>query len=176
MDGAVAKAWPSQRSVLGSYLDPLADKAVIVATGAALAAAGTGDASVDAAFAAFAARDVAMVAGGFYLRASSLGWRWRDATEFFRLVPGGSSPAAAAVEPFTVAKANTALQLLAYATAIGVRALDGGVLSEPLCAVTATAAATTTLSTALYVRKGAAVAAAAAAAAPVKPWTTGKTL
>jgi len=163
LDGAVAKAYPSQKSTLGSYLDPLADKALVIATGAALAASGTGFAAVDAAFASFAARDVAMVAGGFYVRASTLNWKWSGATEFFRLSEpprvalGKFSPAADAVEPLAVAKANTALQLVAYAAALATRAdpdvvgtLATCMADDSLGVLVATASMTTLASTAGY--------------------------
>ena len=58
MDGMVAEFWPSQRSALGSALDPLADKVLIGCAAVSLAAV---DALPVALAALFVAKDVALL-------------------------------------------------------------------------------------------------------------------
>ena len=68
LDGHLARRY-RHTSVLGTYLDPLADKALVACTGAALA--GTGLLPAYAA-AAFIARDAFLLSGAAYLRARQL--------------------------------------------------------------------------------------------------------
>ena len=147
-----ADGWLARRlglqTVLGSYLDPLADKALTVCVLLALAAKGT----LPAWLAAVAVgRDVALVGGAFLSRAAALGWRWRGAREFFRMVPGAdtAAPAAPPVEPLLVSKVNTALTFALVAAAL---AHDGwGVPDvEILAAGAAAVGATTAMSGAAY--------------------------
>jgi cardiolipin synthase len=148
-----ADGWLARRlglqTVLGSYLDPLADKALTVCVLLALAAKGT----LPAWLAAVAVgRDCALVGGALLSRAAALGWRWRGAREFFRMVPGdgeAAAPAAPPVEPLLVSKANTALTFALVAAAL---AHDGwGVPdAEALAAGAAAVGATTAMSGAAY--------------------------
>ena len=92
--------------MLGSYLDPLADKAVLVSVVGALGWTGALSAPV---VAVLISRDVLLVCGAFLHRAKALGWRW-DAREFFNTVPGGRVAAAPHVKPILVSKVNTVLQ------------------------------------------------------------------
>jgi cardiolipin synthase (CMP-forming) len=68
LDGYVAKRF-CQESVLGSYLDPLADKAVIVCTVGAL---GWVEALSPAMVAILVGRDVLLVSGAFARRCDAI--------------------------------------------------------------------------------------------------------
>ena len=106
-DGAVARRWPSQASLLGSFLDPLADKALIACTALPLMAAG----ALHPAFVALAVgRDVALLGGSMLLRARAV----RPPGEaFFSLAKVPYAPA-----PTAMSKVNTALQLAAVTAAL----------------------------------------------------------
>jgi cardiolipin synthase len=97
-DGWVARTF-DQESKLGSYLDPLADKAMLVCAAAPLALAGGLPLPL---VALWAARDGAVVAGGLYLRAVTR----PPGVPFFHMTHA-SVPT---VEPTGASKANTALQ------------------------------------------------------------------
>ena len=97
-DGWVARAF-DQESKLGSYLDPLADKAMLVCAAAPLALAGGLPLPL---VAVWAARDGAVVAGGLYLRAVTR----PPGVSFFHMTHA-SVPT---VQPTGASKANTALQ------------------------------------------------------------------
>ena len=97
-DGWVARAF-DQESKLGSYLDPLADKAMLVCAAAPLALAGGLPLPL---VAVWAARDGAVVAGGLYLRAVTR----PPGVPFFHMTHA-SVPT---VQPTGASKANTALQ------------------------------------------------------------------
>ncbi|PRW57647.1 cardiolipin mitochondrial [Chlorella sorokiniana] len=88
-DGWAARRF-NQPSVIGSYLDPLADKVLICSVVGAL---GWSGAMPPAVVGVIVGRDVILVAGAFVARAKSLGWRWPGLSEFFRV---GPPPAAAA--------------------------------------------------------------------------------
>jgi hypothetical protein len=97
-------------------------------------------------------RDGALVGGALLSRAAALGWRWRGAREFFRMVPGAgdsNAPAAPPVEPLLVSKVNTALTFALVAAAL---AHDGwGVPdAEALAAGAAAVGATTAMSGGAY--------------------------
>jgi len=134
-DGAAARAL-GQGSVLGTYLDPVADKAVVCAVAGSLAAAGALPAPLAA---LIIGRDAALVAGALAGRAAACGWAWPGGPEFFRLVPrvvedeskaDGTTitspslrsiviPPAPAVRPLPLSKLNTALQFGVAGAAIG---------------------------------------------------------
>lgn len=139
-DGYVAKRY-GQHSVLGSYLDPLADKAVIGCVVAALGMQGT---LSPATVVVLISRDVLLIAGGFYLRASSLGWRVRSTREFFRVVPAPGATAAAVMRPSLLSKANTVLQFALVGSCVSFR-----LFGWPEAAVTDALVATTLLTTVL---------------------------
>lgn len=80
-DGYVAKKY-NQRSVLGSYLDPLADKTLMCSVIAALGYTGALSAPM---MALVIGRDALLILGAFAARAKSLGWHWPGAGEFFRI-------------------------------------------------------------------------------------------
>jgi len=104
--------------VLGSYIDPLADKVLIGCLAAALAAQGLVPAWL---LALVLGRDAALVGGAFAARARAVGWRWRGFTDFFRMMPGegaGGSAAAPRVQPLLVSKLNTGATFALAAAAL----------------------------------------------------------
>eukprot|EP00271_Cylindrocystis_brebissonii_P014566 TRINITY_DN35937_c0_g1_i1.p1 TRINITY_DN35937_c0_g1~~TRINITY_DN35937_c0_g1_i1.p1 ORF type:complete len:370 (-),score=26.66 TRINITY_DN35937_c0_g1_i1:347-1456(-) len=145
LDGYIARRL-NLRSVLGSYLDPFADKVLIGCLAGGLYVNGVLPGWL---VLLMLGRDVGLLLGAFVLRARSLQWQWRGAREFFRVTPGmaGSTQVAEMMQPLFVSKVNTSLQL----------ALMGAALAHPSphpflmpCLMYAVAG-TTTLSGWLYV-------------------------
>ncbi|KAL4516492.1 hypothetical protein Ndes2526B_g05089 [Nannochloris sp. 'desiccata'] len=112
-------------NVLGSYLDPLADKVLVGCVVGALGYTGTLPLPL---VGVVLGRDVVLLGGAFAIRAQQLGWKWPGVKEFFRITPtesssdmekgrGGSAEAGAAapmapvVKPLFVSKINTGFQL-----------------------------------------------------------------
>lgn len=93
-DGYVAKRF-GQSSVLGSYLDPLADKVLIGSVVAALGYQGSLPLWL---VSVIIGRDVVLLSGAFVHRFRMVGWRWPGAAEFFR-VASSSSSAQASIAP-----------------------------------------------------------------------------
>ncbi|XP_016485070.1 cardiolipin synthase (CMP-forming) [Nicotiana tabacum] len=110
LDGYVARRM-GINSVVGSYLDPLADKVLIAFV--ALAMVDTGRLH-PALVSMVVLRDVALVGGAVYKRASILEWKWRSWFEFFNL--DGTRPQK--VEPLFISKVNTVFQLALVAAAL----------------------------------------------------------
>ncbi|MEW5299431.1 MAG: hypothetical protein WDW36_002449 [Sanguina aurantia] len=79
LDGYMARKL-NQSSVVGSYLDPLADKVLIGSVAVALAAKALMPWWIAA---AIVGRDVGLVGGMFVHRAHMLGWKWPGAAIFF---------------------------------------------------------------------------------------------
>jgi cardiolipin synthase (CMP-forming) len=104
VDGWVARTF-AQTSVIGSYLDPLADKLLITCAMVGLVAAGSGGVVFVPLWLAalVVGRDALLVAGGLALRAKTK----PAGVPFFSTSHSG----ALAVDPTPVSKANTALQL-----------------------------------------------------------------
>lgn len=147
-DGALARHM-QLTTVLGSYLDPLADKLFVACLVSALAAEGLLPLPLAA---AMLGRDVVLVAGAFAARWRAVGRVWGGWRDFFRLVGDGAvSPAAPRMQPLLVSKANTALTfgLVGAAVAHQGWGLPGaGALEAGAWAV----AATTALSGGAYLR------------------------
>jgi cardiolipin synthase (CMP-forming) len=100
-------------SVLGSYLDPLADKILV---GCVVGALGWNGALPLPLVAVIVGRDVVLVCGAFWARAVALNWRWPGVKEFFRIqgsskVDDNGVPVAHLVKPLFISKVNTGLQL-----------------------------------------------------------------
>lgn len=113
-DGWVARRF-NQTSKLGSYLDPLADKVLLTCAAVPLGVMGALPLPL---VALWGARDVALVAGGLYLRSATR----PPGVPFFNMTHS-SVPT---VEPTGVSKVNTGLQGgLAVAALLGL-ALEGG--------------------------------------------------
>ncbi len=128
LDGYFArKAGPGAAggaTVLGSYLDPLADKVLVGCVVGALGYTGALSAPL---VAVVLGRDVVLLGGAFAIRAHRLGWRWPGAREFFRIAPvqsppddvesggksesSGPAPAAPLVKPLFISKVNTGFQM-----------------------------------------------------------------
>jgi phosphatidylglycerophosphate synthase len=106
-DGYIARRVKGQASVLGSFLDPLADKVLVGCTGLSLAFAG---ALHPALVFVVVGRDVLLIAGSLLYRAHT-----RTASEpFFSL-----ARVTYKVEPTLISKVNTTLQLGLVVTALG---------------------------------------------------------
>ncbi|KAK9836085.1 hypothetical protein WJX81_000056 [Elliptochloris bilobata] len=148
-DGYVAKRW-GQASVVGSYLDPAADKVLIGCTVAALAWQGALPAWLAA---LILGRDALLVGGAFVHRYRALGWRARGWSEFFRITSARafSVPPAPFVRPLLVSKANTVLQLGLVAGCVA-RSWYGWPPEQALWALGAATGVTTVASCAAYVR------------------------
>ncbi len=80
VDGYIAKNF-NQKSVLGSYLDPLADKVLVASVTCACAVQGLLPTWL---VGLFIGRDVVLVVGAFAHRAHLQGWRWRGWKEYFK--------------------------------------------------------------------------------------------
>ncbi|CAM8890649.1 unnamed protein product [Rhodiola kirilowii] len=110
LDGYVARKM-NINSVVGSYLDPLADKVLIGCVAVAMVHK---DLLHPGLVAIVLLRDVALVGGAVYQRANSLGWKWNSLFDFFNL--DGMRPHK--VEPLFLSKVNTVFQLLLVAAAL----------------------------------------------------------
>lgn len=133
-DGYVARQW-NQQSIQGSFLDPLADKALMTCTLLPLAFSGVlNPYAVGVMF----VRDAGLVAGAFAFRALS---KPTDAPFFSMSRPEDDFR----VSISTVSKVNTALQVLLVSagTAVAAFAPDAGVARAVLDALTVAAVVTT---------------------------------
>lgn len=110
LDGYLARK-SGVNSVLGSYLDPLADKVLIGSIALSMAMAGL----LHPALVGFVvARDVALVVSGFVVRAIALRWKWTGWGDFFNISPGGAE----LIRPLFISKVNTVVQLALVAIAL----------------------------------------------------------
>ncbi|CAL0307263.1 unnamed protein product [Lupinus luteus] len=110
LDGYVARKMNID-SVVGSYLDPLADKVLM----ACVAVAMLHNHLLHPGLVGLVVfRDVFLVGGAVYLRASSLGWKWKSWHDFFNLDGNGRQK----VEPLFISKVNTVFQLVLVAGAL----------------------------------------------------------
>ncbi|GJX03471.1 CMP-forming cardiolipin synthase, mitochondrial [Tanacetum coccineum] len=110
LDGYVARRM-GINSVVGSYLDPLADKVLIGSVAVAMVEKGLLNSGL---VALVVMRDLALVGGAVYVRASHLGFKSRTWSELFNL--DGIRPQK--VEPLMISKVNTCLQLALVAGAL----------------------------------------------------------
>lgn len=110
LDGYVARKMRIN-SVVGSYLDPFADKVLIGSVALAMVHM---DLLHPGLVGLVVLRDVALVGGAVYHRASSLGWKWTSWYDFFNL--DGTRPEK--VEPLFISKVNTVFQLILVAAAL----------------------------------------------------------
>lgn len=110
LDGYVARKMKID-SVVGSYLDPLADKVLI----ACVAVSMLHNHLLHPGLVGLVVfRDAFLVGGAVFLRASSLGWKWKSWFDFFNLDGNGRQK----VEPLFISKVNTVLQLVLVAAAL----------------------------------------------------------
>eukprot|EP01147_Barroeca_monosierra_P002218 gene2218-5229_t len=141
LDGAIARAFPSQRSVLGTVVDPFADKFTILSTAATLGYIGT----IPAWLAALVlSKDAVMILAGLWIRYASL--RAIQPTQvtfddYFNL----KRPTVRVVPSF-IAKINTAVQLSLFTYLVAHEAFPSlFLLTEPYTTVAWAITATTTI-------------------------------
>lgn len=138
LDGYLARRW-NQGTILGSYLDPIADKVFVGFVGTALAMKGALPVWL---VALLVSRDAIHVTGGAWRRAGALHWKWRSMGEFFGIdddarekpKPTGAAALAGfdfdldeieqlgsrrgALRPLFIGKVNTALQMTLITAAL----------------------------------------------------------
>lgn len=146
-DGYFAARY-QQHSVLGSYLDPLADKVLMGCVIGALGWKGILSPSV---VTVIISRDVLLVLGGFYHRAAMLEWTTASWKEFFRVLPSSNGQSAPRMKPLMISKVNTVLQLAVVATCVSKELMQwpSPIVIDTLVATTV---ATTCLSGVQYLR------------------------
>nr|AFK44998.1 unknown [Medicago truncatula] len=110
LDGYVARKMKID-SVVGSYLDPLADKVLIGCVAVAMVHQ---DLLHPGLVGLVVFRDTFLVGGAIFQRASSLGWKWKSWSDFFNLDGAGRQK----VEPLFISKVNTVFQLALVAAAL----------------------------------------------------------
>ncbi|GAB4830901.1 hypothetical protein Ancab_004928 [Ancistrocladus abbreviatus] len=110
LDGFLARRM-GINSVVGSYLDPLADKVLIGCVALAMV---ENNLLYPGLVGLVVLRDVFLVGGAVYRRAISLGWEWKSWSDFFNL----DGIRAERVEPLFISKVNTVLQLVVVAAAL----------------------------------------------------------
>ncbi|XP_068644952.1 cardiolipin synthase (CMP-forming), mitochondrial-like [Aristolochia californica] len=110
LDGYVARKM-GINSVVGSYLDPIADKVLI---GFVVLAMIEKDLLHPGLVALIVLRDVALVGAACYQRAASLGWEWKSWSDFVDL----DTTQPVKVEPLFISKVNTLFQLILVGLAL----------------------------------------------------------
>ncbi|KAH9614006.1 hypothetical protein KSS87_010851 [Heliosperma pusillum] len=110
LDGYLARRM-GINSVVGSYLDPLADKVLVGCVALAMV---ENNLLHPGLVGLVVLRDVMLVGGAVYNRASSLSWQWESWYDFFNL--DGTRPEK--VEPLFISKVNTVFQLILVAAAL----------------------------------------------------------
>ncbi|KAK9681601.1 hypothetical protein RND81_10G014100 [Saponaria officinalis] len=110
LDGYLARRM-GINSVVGSYLDPLADKVLVGCVALAMV---ENNLLHPGLVGLVVLRDVMLVGGAVYKRASSLSWQWVSWYEFFNL--DGTRPEK--IEPLFISKVNTVFQLILVAAAL----------------------------------------------------------
>ncbi|ERN19586.1 hypothetical protein AMTR_s00062p00109550 [Amborella trichopoda] len=98
-------------SVIGSYLDPLADKVLIACVALSMVKK---DLLHSGLVGLVVLRDLALIGGSIYKRAESLDWQWRGLSDFINL----QGTRVEKVEPLLISKLNTVLQLSLIAAAL----------------------------------------------------------
>ncbi|XXG73152.1 hypothetical protein AAC387_Pa07g2119 [Persea americana] len=110
LDGFVARKM-GINSVIGSYLDPLADKVLIGCVAATMVKM---DLLHPGLVGLVVLRDVGLVSGAVYKRACALGWEWKSLSNFINL----DQMRPEKVEPLFLSKVNTVFQLVLVAAAL----------------------------------------------------------
>lgn len=110
LDGYLARRM-GINSVVGSYLDPLADKVLIGCVALAMVENNLLHSGL---VGLVVLRDVMLVGGAVYKRASSLHWQWKSWYDFFNL----DGTHREKVEPLFISKVNTVFQLILVAGAL----------------------------------------------------------
>lgn len=107
LDGYLARKQGLKNNILGSYLDPLADKVLV---GSVVCSMGYSGLMSPYVCGLIVARDVSLIAGAFWARAHALKYTWPGITAFFN-ISGTSSHAAPKAEPLYISKVNTVVQI-----------------------------------------------------------------
>jgi len=115
LDGWIARTFPSQSTLFGSFLDPLADKLLIATLFLSLTYSGLIPIPLTA---LIVARDCGLIGAGFYVRYASLPPP-RTLGRYFDV-----TLKTAQLAPMRISKYNTALQLVLAATSLAVPAFD----------------------------------------------------
>lgn len=115
LDGWIARTFPSQSSLAGSFLDPMADKILISTLFLSLTYSSLIPLPLTA---LIIARDIGLIGAGFYVRFVSL-TPPRTVRRYFDV-----TLQSAQLAPMKISKYNTALQLLLAATSLAVPAFD----------------------------------------------------
>ncbi|EGD77525.1 histidine-rich glycoprotein [Salpingoeca rosetta] len=126
LDGAIARKFPSQRSILGTVVDPFADKFLIVASAASLGYIGAMPAWLAG---LVLLKDATMMLASFYIRYSSLKAVQTTpvtASDYFNL----KRPTVRVIPSF-IAKVNTAVQLSLFAFLIAQQAFPTALALDP---------------------------------------------
>ncbi|KAM7263995.1 hypothetical protein ACFE04_001678 [Oxalis oulophora] len=110
LDGYVARKM-GINSVVGSYLDPLADKVLIGCVAVAMV---HNNLLHPGLVGLVLFRDVGLVGGALYQRANSLRWQWKNMADFFNIDKTHPEK----VEPLFISKVNTVFQLMLVAAAL----------------------------------------------------------
>eukprot|EP00268_Persea_americana_P004439 TRINITY_DN11415_c0_g1_i5.p1 TRINITY_DN11415_c0_g1~~TRINITY_DN11415_c0_g1_i5.p1 ORF type:complete len:378 (+),score=87.88 TRINITY_DN11415_c0_g1_i5:35-1135(+) len=110
LDGFVARKM-GINSVIGSYLDPLADKVLIGCVAVTMVKM---DLLHPGLVGLVVLRDVGLVSGAVYKRACALGWEWKSLSNFINL----DQMRPEKVEPLFLSKVNTVFQLVLVAAAL----------------------------------------------------------
>jgi cardiolipin synthase len=116
LDGFVARKLGIS-SVLGSYLDPLADKVLVGSIALSMAYAGLLNPAL---VALVVARDAVLLAGSIFYLIYTLGWQWSGWVGFLKIDAGEAEK----IEPLYISKVNTALQLALVGVAVMQPALN----------------------------------------------------
>lgn len=145
LDGFVARKM-NISSVMGSYLDPLADKILIICVAVAMVKM---DLLNPGLVAIVVLRDIALVTGAVFTRASSLGWEWKSWADFVNLDDAHSEK----VEPLFISKVNTVFQLMLVAAALLQPELGTEETELYITCLSWLVASTTTASFAAYIRQ-----------------------
>ncbi|KAG1347315.1 putative CDP-diacylglycerol--glycerol-3-phosphate 3-phosphatidyltransferase 1, chloroplastic [Cocos nucifera] len=109
LDGFLARKM-GINSVIGSYLDPLADKVLIGCVALAMVDKNLLHPGL---VGLVVLRDIGLVSGAIYKRASSLGWEW-SWSDFINV----DATCRDKVEPLFISKVNTVFQLFLVAAAL----------------------------------------------------------
>ncbi|GJP38926.1 hypothetical protein CLOM_g23335, partial [Closterium sp. NIES-68] len=108
----LARRFKGGDSVLGSYLDPLADKALVASVSVALLVKGLLPPWLAV---LVVARDVFLFGGHVAMRLNEVQWKWwQHRSHFFNIQKG----TAERVEPLLISKVNTCLQMLLLPVAL----------------------------------------------------------
>lgn len=110
LDGFLARKM-GINSVFGSYLDPLADKVLIGCVAVAMV---ENDLLHPGLVGLVVVRDLLLVGGAFYKRASSMEWKWNSWSDFVNLDVIQREK----VQPLFISKVNTVFQLMLVAAAL----------------------------------------------------------